>query len=118
MQDAVLIEGLKYQALVGVLPWEKQVRQPLIFDLKLYLPLREAAESEALELTINYAEVAQRIEALLQPHHDLIETVAEKVCADLLNHYPHLQAVELTLRKPAAVPAAQAVGVALKRVRE
>ena len=118
MQDAILIEGLKCQALVGILPWEKQVKQPLVFDLRLYLSLKAAADSDALANTVDYAEVAQHIDHLTHTHHALVETVAERTCQMLFSQYPNLEAISLTVRKPAAVPQAEAVGVTLHRKRK
>ncbi len=118
MQDAILIDGLKVKAQVGILPWEKQVAQPLLFDVKLLLPLEQAARNADLSQSVDYAAVAAEIERLVgSQHHDLIETLAEKVCDHLLATFTQVEAVTLTLRKPAAVPAAQSVGLQITRRR-
>ncbi|MBD3612694.1 MAG: dihydroneopterin aldolase, partial [Hydrogenovibrio crunogenus] len=33
--DIIFIQGLKINAIIGVYDWEKQFKQPLIFDLSL-----------------------------------------------------------------------------------
>ncbi len=115
--DRIFIQQLEIKCLIGILPWEKQVPQPLRFDIELLLPLQAAGLENDLSQTVDYADVAQRIEALLRPPHELIETVAEKVCQMLLDTYPRVEQVHLRIHKPAAVPAAQSVGVDIWRGR-
>ncbi|MEJ2687798.1 MAG: dihydroneopterin aldolase, partial [Gammaproteobacteria bacterium] len=33
--DSVFVRGLRVAAIVGILPWERRVRQTLVFDLEL-----------------------------------------------------------------------------------
>ena len=33
--DKVIIRGLNVETVIGVFDWEKQVRQPLVFDLEM-----------------------------------------------------------------------------------
>jgi len=115
--DRIFIEQLEVKCLIGVLPWEKQVPQPLRFDIELLLPLKPAGEENDLSKTVDYAQVAQQIETLLQTPHELIETVAEKVCQSLLAAWPQVEQIHLRVHKPAAVPAAKSVGVEIWRGR-
>ena len=115
--DCILIEGLRVDALIGLLPWEKQVRQPLVFDLTLHLPLQEVARSGALDKGVDYAEVVRLLEEMLQDHVELIETVAETACQRLFDAFPPLEAIEITVRKPAILPQTESVGVRLYRQR-
>lgn len=118
MQDMILIEGLKVKGNVGILPWEKQVPQFLLFDLKLYLPLQGAGEQGDLSLSVDYAAVTDAIIALVnRQHYDLIETLAEQTCAQLFNQFDRIERIKLTLRKPAAVREAQSVGLHIVRHR-
>ncbi len=118
MQDCILIEGLTVEAKVGILPWEKQVPQTLLFDLELYLPLKSAGEQEDLSLSVDYAAVASEIQALVsRQHHDLIETIAERICRHLLQQFSQIESIQLTLRKPAAVRTANSVGLRITRHR-
>lgn len=115
--DRIFIEQLEVKCIIGILPWERQVPQPLRIDIELLLPLQQAGTENDLSKTVDYAEVAQRIEALLAEPHELIETVAEKVCKDLLTTYPAVQRVHLRVHKPTAVQAARSVGVDIWRAR-
>lgn len=113
--DNILIENLSFLASIGVFEWEKQVQQKLELDLELSTDIRPAAKSDDLNLTLNYAAISEQVILLAQSqHHDLIETLAEKLAAMLLENF-NTQQVTLTLRKPNAVPAAASVGVKIIR---
>jgi len=114
-QDTVFIEGLSFLASIGVFDWEKQFEQKLVLDIELSTDTRPAAASDDLKLALNYAAVSELVINLAQSqHHDLIETLAEKIAARLLQEF-NTQQVSLTLRKPSAVPSAASVGVKITR---
>ncbi|GLR63024.1 dihydroneopterin aldolase [Marinospirillum insulare] len=117
-EDTVFIEGLSFLASIGVFDWEKQFEQKLVLDLELSTDTRPAAASDDLNLALNYAAVSELVINLAQSqHHDLIETLAEKIASQLLHNF-NTQQVSLTLRKPSAVPAAASVGVKITRQRQ
>ena len=116
-QDSILIEKLTFFASIGVFEWEKQVEQKLELDLELTTDIRPAAATDDLNLTLNYVAVSDAaIHLAKSQHHDLIETLAEKIAALLLQDFNTSQ-VTLTLRKPNAVHAAASVGVKITRYR-
>lgn len=113
--DRVFIHNLSFLASIGVLEWEKQQAQKLELDLELVTDIRPAASTDELALTVDYAAISAQVMAVAQAqHHDLLETVAEKIAAAVLQNLA-VQQVDLTLRKPGAVPAATSVGVKISR---
>ena len=46
--DKVFIRALNVDAVIGVYDWEKQVRQPLVFDLEMAWDIRVAAQTDDL----------------------------------------------------------------------
>lgn len=117
-QDSIFIEKLSFLASIGVFEWEKQFEQKLELDIELSTDIRPAAANDDLNLTLNYAAISELVINLAQSqHHDLIETLAEKIAAKLLQEF-NTQQVSLTLRKPSAVPAAASVGVKITRQRQ
>ena len=117
-QDSIFIENLSFLASIGVFEWEKQFEQKLELDIELSTDIRPAAANDDLNLTLNYAAISELVINLAQSqHHDLIETLAEKIAAKLLQKF-NTQQVSLTLRKPSAVPAAASVGVKITRQRQ
>lgn len=117
-QDSIFIEKLTFLASIGVFEWEKQVEQKLELDLQLSTDIRPAAATDDLNLTLNYVAISEAaINLARSQHHDLIETLAEKIAVLLLQDF-NTQQVTLTLRKPNAVPAAGSVGVKITRQRK
>lgn len=118
MNDCIFISNLQFQASIGVFDWEKQQQQPLEVDLELTTDISKAAASEQLGDTLDYAAISEQVVVLAQSqHHDLIETLAERIAQKLLDTYK-LHSLTLTLRKPGAVPAATSVGVRITRYRQ
>ena len=116
--DSIFIEKLSFLASIGVFEWEKQFEQKLELDIELSTDIRPAAANDDLNLTLNYAAISELVIQLAKAeHHDLIETLAEKIAAKLLQEF-NTQQVSLTLRKPSAVPAAASVGVKITRQRQ
>ena len=83
--DAIIIEGLKVDTVVGCFTWERQIIQPLMLDLTIRTKLEQAAQSDELEDTLNYAEICEisaRVIQVAQPK--LIEHAAKLVLDALL----------------------------------
>lgn len=115
MTDTVFIEGLQTDAVIGVYDWEKKIKQQLVFDLVMSHDNRLPAATDDLSKTLDYEAISNFIMAYCQNHvYELIETLAERLLEILMLEFG-LTEVELTLRKPGAVPAASAVGVRIKR---
>jgi dihydroneopterin aldolase len=117
MDDVIFIDGLQVQALIGVYDFERDATQPLVFDVEMTVDTRGAGGSDALADTVDYAVVAQAIQACCaQSGFALVEALAETIAAQLLRDFP-IQAVTLRVTKPQAVPAARGVGVRIVRHR-
>lgn len=102
MTDRIVLEGISARGFHGVLDVEKTDGQDFVVDVTLEVDLRRAGRSDLLTHTVNYAEVAADIEALITgPSMDLIETLADQIAAAALRH-PLVQAVEVTVHKPHA----------------
>lgn len=115
--DKVFIEGLKAQAVIGIHEWERRVPQPIVFDVELGFDGRKAADSDAVSDTLDYAAICDRLLQLAaESRVQLVETLAERCCAALLEEFG-AASVTLRLAKPAAVAQADCVGVVLQRHR-
>lgn len=118
--DRITLTGLRATAFHGVFEHERVNGQVFIIDVVVHLSLREAGARDALAETIDYGELSQRIvDAVESDPVDLIETVAERIAAIVLE-YPLAQLVEVTVHKPSApiaVPFADvSVGITRGRV--
>jgi len=113
--DHVFIEGLEIEALIGIYDWERRIRQPLVFDIEMAFDNRVPAATDAIEDTLNYKAISNRIvEYVSQSGFGLVETLAERVAQIILTEFG-VQRVRLKLSKPGAVRGARAVGVTIER---
>ncbi|WP_369855333.1 dihydroneopterin aldolase [Candidatus Thalassolituus haligoni] len=113
--DKVFIDGLKVDAVIGVYEWEKQVRQPLVFDLEMAWDIRQAAATDDLTFALNYQAVTEYIERFVQQQHfQLLESLLERLSAGLLQEFG-MPWLSIRVEKPAVVPQARAVGLKIER---
>lgn len=117
--DEITLTGLRASAFHGVLEHERRTGQVFIIDVTVYLSLGAAAETDDLDQTIHYGELAEEIVAAVESDPvDLIETVAERVSQVVLAHQL-ATLVKVTVHKPSA-PIAVAfddVSVTITRTR-
>ena len=116
--DRILVQGLVFDAIIGILPHERETEQPLHVDLALEVEsVASAAASEHIDATVDYAAVSRRvIEIAREGRFQLVETFAETTCAELLAAFP-VRRVTLRVTKPEALPEAAGVGVEISRER-
>jgi dihydroneopterin aldolase len=113
--DTVFIEALEVEALIGIYDWERRIRQPLLFDIEMHFDNRVPAASDDIADTLDYKAVSKRvIEYVSQSDFGLVETLAERVAAIILDEFG-VARVRLKLGKPGAVRGARAVGVIIER---
>ncbi|EOR08530.1 dihydroneopterin aldolase [Acinetobacter tandoii] len=116
--DAIVIEGLKVNTVVGCFDWERQIIQPLMLDLMIHTNLEVAASSDELEDTLNYAEICSiSAEVIQKAQPKLIEHAAKLVLNALFSTYPAIESIKITIRKPAIIAEANSVGIRIERHR-
>lgn len=116
--DAIIIEGLKVDTVVGCFNWERQIIQPLMLDLIIQTSLEQASNSDQLEHTLNYAEICEISAKVIQKKQpELIEHAAKLVLNTLFTTFPTIESIMITVRKPAIIAQANSVGVRLERHR-
>ena len=116
--DKILIRDLAVTTIVGTRPEERVTPRTVIFNLELALDLAPAGKSDDLRESVNYQEVAKRLTELgRKSAFLLIEALAERACMLILNGFPAVAAVKLTLDKPGALGEASSVAVAIERSR-
>lgn len=121
MADRIELTGLVAYGHHGVLPHETEHGQSFTVDLTCWLDTAEAAATDDLTKTVNYAELAQLAhDAVTGEPRQLIETVAAEIADEALARYDVLHAVEVTIHKPhAPIPLSFAdVAVVARRSRK
>ncbi|WP_097184964.1 dihydroneopterin aldolase [Blastococcus haudaquaticus] len=100
--DRIALRGVRGHAHHGVYAFERERGQMFRVDAVLELDTRAAAAGDDLDKTVNYAELAQQLYAVLTGEPvSLLETLAERLARVCLAN-ALVDAVEITVHKPQA----------------
>ncbi len=118
--DRIFLEALEIDGHIGVYEHEHNIKQRLVVDIELHTDVREAAGRDELELSIDYDQVAEIVRNVVRSkHHHLIETLAEKIAAQILENFSsRVERVRVRVAKPGGVPDAKTVAVEIVRERQ
>jgi dihydroneopterin aldolase len=120
MSDAVFVNGLVVHAYHGVIQHEAKVGQTFTLDMVLDIDLADASRSDKLKHTVSYDAVVNTASgAFCSRRYRLVEAAAGAVADALLDGFPSIREVRVTVRKPHAPIAAtfKDVGVIIERAR-
>jgi FolB domain-containing protein len=97
--DRIEIRGLVVTTVVGVLPHERTIAQPVRIDLDLFVNLRDAGRTDELTDTANYGTVTERVAKIVRESKDiLLERLADRV-AEAVIGIDRVEAVDVTVTK-------------------
>ncbi|MGH9210784.1 MAG: dihydroneopterin aldolase [Acidimicrobiales bacterium] len=98
--DRIELHGLRVMARCGVLPFERDQDQPVEIDLDLGADLAPAGASDELADTIDYGAVCVAVEQVATGEPvALLERLAERIAAAVLDLDPRIERVAVTVRK-------------------
>ena len=98
--DKIHIKGLKFKGYHGVMDFEKEQGQEFVLDITASLDFTEARLSDDLNDTVSYADMIEPVKTVfLSEKNDLVERVAERVAAALLENYKKLIFVKCPIYK-------------------
>ena len=113
--DRVFIEDLNIETIIGIFDWEREIRQTVTIDLEMEFDIRKAAESDAIEDTLDYKSVSKRLIHFVEDSEfQLVEALAERCAVIVLDEFP-VTWLRLKLGKPGAIRGSSAVGVIIER---
>jgi len=113
--DKIFITALTAEAVIGIYDWEREVKQRLEIDLEIWMDLRAAADSDAIEDTLNYKAVAKRVLAFVEAsRYRLVEALAGEIARIVLEEFK-VARVRVTVHKPGAIRHSRDVGVVIER---
>ena len=102
MSEAIIIEGIRFQARCGVTLEERQRPQPLLADLEVVCSVENAIRSDSLVKTVDYARVIQRVvDVGTTKETVLIERLAAQISQVVMMEFP-IQQLTIWLRKVAS----------------
>ncbi|MGB8957158.1 MAG: dihydroneopterin aldolase [Tumebacillaceae bacterium] len=113
--DAIYLNGLEFYAYHGVFSEENRLGQRFFCDAVLYTSLERAGLTDDLQHTVNYGEAYDLIKSIMAgPPVQLLETLAERIAALLLDRYPAVQRVRIKITKPMPPIPGPMTGVAVE----
>lgn len=95
----IFIRDLRFHSPVGVLDQERVVGNDIKVDLRLGYPFAKAMESDDVADTLNYAEVYELIRKIVSEPVKLLERLAGKISERLLEEYPNITSIDLSITK-------------------
>jgi dihydroneopterin aldolase len=96
------IRGLRVFAHHGVLEEERRNGQTFVIDVDIVCPPSDAARTDDVADTVDYAAVADRVVELAQGGpYDLIETLADLIAGELIREFP-VESARVRVAKPDA----------------
>lgn len=114
--DTILIEGLRVFCIVGMFPHEREHPQLLRVDARILIP--KVWHNDELAYSVDYSQVCRWMEKYIQEQQfQTLERAAQSLISEMFSLWEKIEEVELTLRKPAAIPQADCVGFCMRRQR-
>lgn len=110
----IKIDTLALKTTIGTYVWEQHIQQTVLVDLTLTVDITQAAATDDIQHALDYNALSTcLIDYAAEQPHKLIETLAVKLQAIILEKFPQILALDLTLHKPAALRNAKDVAVEL-----
>ena len=114
MKDQIVLAGIHGFGYHGVFEHERKDGQDFFVDLTLSVDLTAPSNSDAIEDTVNYAEITDLVvEEITSNPVNLIEKLAGRIAERVLNQHLKVQQVSVTVHKPQAPVAAQLKDIAV-----
>ena len=115
--DKIYIRDLALRCIIGVFDEERTKPQDVVLNIVLECDLAPGARTDALEQSVDYKVIKQRIVALVEDSQfALIETLVDRVATACLES-DGVERVSVTLDKPGALRFARSVAVEITRER-
>jgi dihydroneopterin aldolase len=96
------LEGMEFHSFHGVLDREKVNGNLFVVDFRGVMDMRAAAQSDALEDALNYAEIYDVVAAEMAVPSELLEHVAGRIVKALTEKFSQLESfsVRVSKRRP------------------
>jgi len=89
----ISLRGMRFHALVGILPHERTTAQPIEVDVTV-----QVADGEGI---VDYRALYDIVSAALtNRHNDFLEEIGDRIARETLAHNPRVRAARVAVRKP------------------
>ena len=113
--DTIFIRELTVETVIGIYDWEREIKQPVLFDIEMACDIARAAATDSVDDTLNYKAVSKRVIGFVEgSEFQLVETLAERVAELIMGEFD-VPWVRLRVNKRGALRGAMDVGVLIER---
>lgn len=95
----IILNEMKFYSYHGVLPQENTVGAEYKVSLDIETDFSEAAATDNLEGTINYAEIHEDVKEEMNIPAKLLEHLAYRISKRLFTDFPTIKSIEITIFK-------------------
>jgi dihydroneopterin aldolase len=99
MQSSIFVRDLRLYAYHGVMEQERTVGGWFIVSLRVHYNIVRAMETDDVNDTLSYADLCELVRQEMELPSNLLEHVAGRIANAILDRYPLVEAVDLTLTK-------------------
>lgn len=116
----IMLKEVRFHAFHGVMPQERKVGADFLLSLRLGYDISEAMQTDDVTDTLNYAEVYQLAKQEMEQPSALLEHVAGRIAQTLMQQFPAIKSIDLTLTKqnPPMGADCQGAGVELHLIND
>lgn len=101
--DRIRLRGLAFYGFHGVLPAEAELGQRFLVDVELRTSVKEAEVSDGIEDAIDYSAVYELVRTcVVDERYHLLEALAGRIAARILEGFLAVDSVEVEVHKPQA----------------
>lgn len=98
----------------GVLEQERRVGNDYVVNVRVKYPLDKACESDDVNDTLNYSELANIVTQEMAVSSSLLEHVAKRICMAVINEFPLTESVMIDIKKTAPPMSADCDGAGVR----
>lgn len=95
----IFIDRMRLRARHGVMPQERQVGQDFLVSVEAETPNEQSTQTDRLEDTVSYAEMADAVRREMGQPSLLLEHVCGRIARRLLSAFPTLSRVTVRITK-------------------
>lgn len=114
MTSKIIIEDLKIYAYHGALPEETLIGTYYLLNVEVQADLWNAVASDALQDTINYAEINELIHEEMKVPSKLMEHVAGRILKKIKDTFPQITSVKIRITKTSPPMTGEMKGVSVE----
>ncbi len=111
----ITVSKISFECILGTYSFERETPQRVLLSFTLWLDFSQAAKTENLQDTVNYAALTEDLKQfIIRSQFFLVETLVTATAERVLNYSPLIRKTEISISKPNAIPEAENVTATIR----